>query len=127
MEDDDLFQLISLGGEPGASPMAQPGASPDHDVGDIVGCFAHDAALQELVALQEAGAPPPKKYKQRSWELLSHARAQKAIHVAGCKVDSSAKEVAAVQRKLQAVAVEFPAVRHALEVKVLWVLCGMTL
>ena len=119
MDADDLAQLISMGGELPADQhvVSHSGGSPNQEVGQI-GCFAHADSLAELQLLQEAGAAIPKKHKQRSWELLAQARTEKKALVMKRKAESDAERALAASLKLQAVAAEFPALRHAIGVQV---------
>lgn len=101
---DELEALIALGDRRGGA--AEEDAASEEAVGG-------QEAFDDLVALQEMGERRPRKYQRQSWELMAHARAQRAVAASKAKAASSTRRAEAAVAELSAAAQTFPVVARA--------------
>lgn len=107
---EDLEALIALGGGNGADPA--DGAAREEDGDDQA------AELQELVALQRMGDARPRKFQRQSWELMSHARSQRALATAKAQAAASSQRADQATADLAVVARHAPAIAKAAGIQV---------
>lgn len=109
---EDLDATVALGG---LAPPADSGAS-GADV--ELAWAAHGAGaseregevLGERVALQAVAAPRPRRYEQRSWELMAQARAERALKKARSEATAASSNADNMAATLSVVARQFPVV-----------------
>lgn len=107
---EELEALIALG--EGGAGEAGGGDEDGEAVAGLEG-------LDDLVALQAMGEARPHKYRRQSWELMAHARRQRAIASAKAKAASSTRRADAAVAELNAAAHAFPVVARAVGIQAL--------
>lgn len=117
------MQLIAVARGGGGVPGDAPGDDGDSDVGGgqdgrpagVVALVRDEReAAADLAAIVQMAAPAPKRYAQRSWQLLAHARSQKAVKRARTERDTALASSRAATILLSMAGAQFPDAAAAL-------------
>jgi hypothetical protein len=107
---DELRMLMNLGAN---APEPEEGAPVPLGVDEELAGAMVPADVDDLQMLVAIAQPPAKRYDQRSWQLLQHARDIRAKRKANTVLEQETQKRASSECQLQLVAMQYPGVARS--------------